>query len=1024
MKNLLRSFVSIPILFACLARAATVGTFSGGDPGEGLDLQGNFTYAVNVGTTGPAGKVGDATFTSDNSAGVQVIAQNEIAKWHAADFGSSPNDDHLEFVLNSIRWSAAPAVVTVKLKVEKGVDYKLQLLFAEDCCPGRGFNVVVAGKTEITNFMPGPTQAGTDDFASVKNKVGAVITHEFKAASDELEIVLDGPSADSSDITDHNAILNGFTLERITPVTDDDKDGLRDDWEKKYFGNLAQGPNDDPDQDGLTNLEEQTLGTDPTKPDSDGDGLSDGDEVHKYKTDPLNKDTDGDGLNDGMEVNLLKTDPTKTDSDGDSFSDGQEFGLGTDPADKNSKPIQTQIGIIKGGDAGEGLDLDGNFIYALSMGAGDDAAVKVRDANFMPLLENEVPGATLNAKNTIANWYAVNYGDSDNDKALAAATHSIRWSPAGDPDQASVILTLENLEVGAEYKLQLMFGEDCCNRGFDVFLDDALIVKDFNPGTVQGGIGNHKQEALITRLHFAKKTTIVIRLDGANATSAFNDHNAILSAVTVEKVAGNVDSDNDGLPDEWEKLYFGDLKLDGKADPDGDGISNADEYKAGTNPLVKDTIDITRQPASTSVGANTRVTFSIEAIPHSSLGTFVNKTLAYQWQRASKGSSTFTDISGAKDVSFATPTLQLADDGAKYRVQLFLPGQTVTSAEATLTVTPDVTPPSVVSIEGSDTFDTINLVFNEKVDAAADNKASFSSSGGLTISSVTRTQDDPTLVTLKTSKQAEDTEYTVTVINVKDTVGNPIAAGSQIKFRSWKLVAKRVKLERFTDILGNSVQNLLDDPKYQNAPDAVAYLEKFSFGEPTFGNTYGEAYGSRLKAFVIPTESASYDFFIRSDDASQLYLSSNDTFPVPGTDLPIAEETGCCQAFQEPGATQTTATPISLQAGKKYAILALHKEGVGGDWLQVAWRKVGDKTAASALQPLTDTVWYWSPPQVIGTAPSMAITKDAQGNVVLTFDGTLQAADSVTGPYADVSGASPQSVKPGGSAKFYRSVRK
>ncbi|HVR09681.1 MAG TPA: Ig-like domain-containing protein, partial [Thermoanaerobaculia bacterium] len=58
-------------------------------------------------------------------------------------------------------------------------------------------------------------------------------------------------------------------------------DGIPDDWK------VAHGldPNDplvayeDPDHDGLTNLEEFQYGTDPNNPDTDGDGLSDGDEV-------------------------------------------------------------------------------------------------------------------------------------------------------------------------------------------------------------------------------------------------------------------------------------------------------------------------------------------------------------------------------------------------------------------------------------------------------------------------------------------------------------------------------------------------------------------------------------------------------------------------------------------------------------------------------------------------------------------------------------------------------------------------
>jgi hypothetical protein len=64
----------------------------------------------------------------------------------------------------------------------------------------------------------------------------------------------------------------------------------------------ANLPFEDPDRDGLTNLQEFQIGTNPNNPDTDGDGLSDGDEVNKYNTNPLLFSTDGSGIPDGIEA--------------------------------------------------------------------------------------------------------------------------------------------------------------------------------------------------------------------------------------------------------------------------------------------------------------------------------------------------------------------------------------------------------------------------------------------------------------------------------------------------------------------------------------------------------------------------------------------------------------------------------------------------------------------------------------------------------------------------------------------------
>lgn len=64
----------------------------------------------------------------------------------------------------------------------------------------------------------------------------------------------------------------------------------------------AVDQNKDTDKDGLPDVREEELGTNPNNPDSDSDGLGDGAEVSIWGTDVLKSDTDGDTFPDGQEV--------------------------------------------------------------------------------------------------------------------------------------------------------------------------------------------------------------------------------------------------------------------------------------------------------------------------------------------------------------------------------------------------------------------------------------------------------------------------------------------------------------------------------------------------------------------------------------------------------------------------------------------------------------------------------------------------------------------------------------------------
>lgn len=94
-----------------------------------------------------------------------------------------------------------------------------------------------------------------------------------------------------------------ITANIVLPGADSDGDGISDADEIRLGLNPqnAVDAQEDFDRDGLTNLQEHLRGTELRNPDSDGDGLTDGDEVNR-QTNPLLADTDGDGIPDGIEV--------------------------------------------------------------------------------------------------------------------------------------------------------------------------------------------------------------------------------------------------------------------------------------------------------------------------------------------------------------------------------------------------------------------------------------------------------------------------------------------------------------------------------------------------------------------------------------------------------------------------------------------------------------------------------------------------------------------------------------------------
>ena len=79
------------------------------------------------------------------------------------------------------------------------------------------------------------------------------------------------------------------------------------------------------------------------------------------------------------------------------------------------------------------------------------------------------------------------------------------------------------------------------------------------------------------------------------------------------------------------------------------------------------------------------------------------------------------------------------------------------------------------------------------------------------------------------------------------------------------------------------------------------------------------------------------------------------------------------------------------------------------------------KTGEKAAVTIPDFV---EPGEIVGPGvdPTISIVNNGDGTVTVTFEGTLQSADSVNGPWSDVDAASPLTLPASEAAQFGRAV--
>jgi hypothetical protein len=597
-------------------------------------------------------------------------------------------------------------------------------------------NTVVWSQSSGTMLAKDPSATLTTSYSLVKghtltgtgNLAGSV-NPRFRS---DLRLLWDSPLRGSGGSVPQSRIdIDGELRPSSAPdigvdqFNDSDSDELADKWELDEAGNLTTltSRSQDADGDGLTNEQEYDAYAKPTVADTDGDGLSDGDEVNLHGTSPLLTDTDGDDMPDAWEVTHglapLVADGFE-DADGDRYPNVFEYASATNPASSASVPTPTYV--VNGAGGGTHTTISAamnaaNVVNGAYQIIGIAPGVYTGGANLRDVTITAAKPKLLfigleGAGKTIIDGALANLGWVISNSAVISsltfqkATVALYVDAPGKEVRFVDLVVRDNIgpswaagvHVNAAAKVHIAGSTFFDNTGATAAQQiwaGAGAVTTVNTLVWGKGSGTMVAKAtsatLVTNYCLVKGQTLTgtgnlagsldpklrtdlrlrsnspLRAAGGTVPQSRIDIDGELRPSSAPDIGVDQfnDSDTDGLPDAWEIANFGNTTaIAGAADQDDDELSNAAEHDLETNWLDPDTDrDGVKDGVEVAIGTNPLVVDADDLVGdlnHDGLLDSIGAQLGYQPNGQDDDGDS---ISNADEVLMCTNVLRADTDG-------------------------------------------------------------------------------------------------------------------------------------------------------------------------------------------------------------------------------------------------------------------------------------------------------------------------------------------------------------------------